>query len=86
MYIDSPRIKFSDLDKHDVLQLFSVQYGLSEQMSIKQFESKYLDQQQLNKFRFKEWYDVMSEMPEEAWPDMEWLFVIKEEKIYLVVP
>ena len=86
MYINSPFIKFSDLNKYDMLQIFSVQYGLSDLMTLKEFETKHLDEKQKPKFRFREWYDIMSDTPEEAWPDMEWLFVIKDEKIHIVIP
>ena len=86
MDIKSPTIKYSDLDKNDFVQIFSVQNGLSEQMSFRHFQKLYLDENQQVKYRFKEWYDIMSDQPEEAWPDMEWLFVIKDEKIYKVIP
>lgn len=86
MYLNNPTIKFSELDKYDLLQLFSVQYGLSEPMTSREFQKKYLDENQKTNLRFREWYDVMSKTPEEAWPDMEWLLVVREEKIHLVVP
>lgn len=81
-----PHIKFSELDKYDLVQVFSVQYGLSDPMTIKEFQHKCLDETQLKRFQFKEWFNIMSDTPEEAWPDMEWLFVFRNEKILLVVP
>ena len=79
-------VRFSELDKHDVLQVLSTQYGISERMSPKEFKDLYLDEMQDSKLRFKEWYDTMSLDPEEAWPDMEWLLVFRDDYICQVVP
>jgi hypothetical protein len=79
-------IKYSDLNRHDKVQVLSVEYGLTEEMSVLQFEKLYLDEKQTKKLRYKEWYDIMSLEPEQAWPDMEWLLVVRDEQILQVVP
>ena len=66
--------------------MLSTQYGISEEMTLEQFQDKHLDEMQEKRLRYKEWYDVMSVDPEEAWPDMEWLLVIRDEQICQVVP
>jgi hypothetical protein len=86
MEIPIQSIKYSDLNKLDRVQVLSVAHGLSEEMPLAQFEKIYLDEKQIKRLRYKEWYDIMSTEPEEAWPDMEWLLVIKDEQILQVIP
>lgn len=86
MLIPKIYVRYCDLHKHDVVQVLSTQHGISEEMTVSEFEKIYLDEKQEKRLRYKEWYDIMSLEIEEAWPDMEWLLVAREGVVCQVVP